>query len=118
MSRTSPDQDSGGHWRDPLERLASAKVTFLAWADEVDAEATARRPRVLLALGTSLLTVLTGLYLAGRLSGARNEGASTKRPRRLGNVVLSLLLAARAARWLVPIVISVVRLVAPKQTRT
>jgi hypothetical protein len=91
----------------PRPSIAEAKAGLLAWAEQTDERSKATKSNAAIVVG-GLLAAAGGVLLV-RMLTSRPSPNTPVTPAPVGKRLVGLLLAAKAAKWLVPLALSAVR---------
>ena len=89
--------------------VAQAKADLLGWAQERERNAKPMLPSAGLVIGGGIAVLAGGLILSRLLGPRAVSSKSNEPPAPMGARVIGVLIAARIARWLLPLALSVGR---------
>lgn len=114
----SPGMPPGPASAPSRRTIAEAKANLLAWAEESSKPSKSGLPRTALVIGGGVAALFGGLMLARflRSKPAAPKVAEPATP--VGTRVIGLLIAAKFARWVLPIVLSAVTAHGPPKSQS
>ena len=92
----------------PRRTIAEAKANLLAWAEESSKPSKSGLPRTALVIGGGIAALFGGLMLSRFLGGKPATPKIAEPATPVGKRVIGLLIAAKIAKWVLPIVLSAV----------